>query len=123
MNDIPSSNSTEESRKFPVRALLVAVVILAAAAAVLVFNVPVGSVLLFGFLGWMMFGHFFLSVGHGVSPSHQNNEHNHDDPNSSSISMYNHADGPAQENNSKANSEKEQDSSKDHSHSGHSGCC
>jgi fatty acid desaturase len=123
MNHISNSTSPEESRKFPVKTLLVTVVILAAAVAVFVFNVPVLTVLSYGFLGLMLFGHFFMHGSHGghdhsASPSQQNSEHNHTDPNVTSISAHNHTDGPATQGDAEAKSEKDQNS-----HQGHSGCC
>lgn len=120
------SISPEESRKFPVTTLLVAVVILMAAAAILVFNVPVTTILYFGFLGFMLFGHFFIHGGHGVHngheqgtpPSKQSGEQSNPDPEASQISQHSHVDGPARQDNPDNKSKKDQDS-----HQGHSGCC
>lgn len=127
MNHINSSPSADEKRKFPVTSLLVAVAIIAAAAAILVFNVPVGTVLTYGFLGVMVFSHFFMHGGHGAhgghgqdaSPSEQNGEHVHANPDSAQTSEHNHADGPAQPGNSETKSDKKDPNS----HQGHSGHC
>ncbi len=126
MNHINPSTLPEENRKFPVKTLLVVVVILAAAVAILVFNVPVFTVLTYGFLGLMLFSHFFMHGGHGAhgghgqdaSPSEQSGEHDHTNPGSSQISEHSHADGPAQTGNPETKSEKDENS-----HKGHSGCC
>lgn len=126
MDHLNPSTSPEESRKFPVKTLLVAVVILAAAAAILVFNVPLGTVVTYVFLGLMLFGHFFMHGGHGAhgghgqgaSPSEQSGDHAHTNPGSSRINEHNHADGPAQPGNPETKSEKDPNS-----HQGHSGCC
>lgn len=126
MNHINPSTLPEDNRRFPVTAVLIAVAIFAAAAAILVFKVPVTTVLYFGFFGFMLLSHFFMHRGHGAhdghdqgtSPSEQSGEHAHTDPNSSQISEHNHADGPAQPGNPEKTSEKDSDS-----HKGHSGCC
>lgn len=126
MNHINPSTSPEEDRKFPVKTLLVAAVIIAAAVAILVFNVPIGTVLTYGFLGVMVFSHFFMHGGHGAhgghgqgaSASEQNGEHAHAKADSAQTSEHNHADGPAQPGNPEKTSEKDSDS-----HKGHSGCC
>ncbi len=49
MDHLPTTTSPEESRRFPVKTLLVAGFILAAAAAILVFRVPWTTVLYYGF--------------------------------------------------------------------------
>ena len=83
--------------------LLVAVVILMAAAAILVFNVPVTTILYFGFLGFMLFGHFFMPGGHGAHdghgqgtpPSKQSGEQSNPDPEASQINQHSHVKGPS----------------------------
>ena len=126
MNHINHSTSPDENRKFPVTAVLIAGAIIAAAAAILVFNVPVGTVLTYGFLGLMVFSHFFMHGGHGAhgghgqgaSPSEQSGSHAHVNPDSTQTSEHNHADGPAQPGNPETKSEKDPNS-----HQGHSGHC
>ncbi len=122
MNHIPSSVSPEESRKFPVSTLLGAIVILAAAVAILVFDVPIGTVLTYGLLGLMLFGHFFMHGSHGghdhgASPTQQSDERSHSNTGTSQISAHNHADGPDRQDDPETDSAKDKDS-----HQGHSGC-
>ena len=125
MNHIPPSVLPEESRKFPVATLLGAIVILAAAVAILVFDVPVGTVLIYGLLGLMLFGHFFMHAGHGAHdehsqgapPSEQNSGHTQTNSDSERINEHYHADQPAKPVNPETDSEKDKDS-----HQGHSGC-
>ena len=123
MDHINPSTSPEESRKFPVKLLLVALVILTAAAAILVFDVPVGTVVTYGFLGLMLFGHFFMHGSHsghdhGATRSQQDSEHSHADQGTSQINAHSHIDGSAEQGEPEAKTEKDKDS-----HQGHSGCC
>lgn len=123
-----SSTSPEESRRFPVTTLLVALVVFAAAAAILVFNVPFTTVLVYGFLGLMLFSHLFMHGGHGAHSGHGQaaprsqqsggHPHSHADPGVSQIREHSHADGTVQQADAEASSEKDRDS-----HQGHSGCC
>jgi hypothetical protein len=126
MDHLNPSTSTETSRKFPVKTLLVAVVIIAAAAAILVFKVPVTTVLSYGFFGLMMSSHFFMHGGHGShtgkdqgsSTDKQGDEHVHPNSNDSQISELSPVDQLTQLENPEAKSDKEKNS-----HQGHSGCC
>lgn len=123
MNHIHSSSTPEETRKFPVTTLLIAIVLLVAAAAILVFNFPVSTVLTYGFLGLLLFGHFFMhgshgGHNHGTSNAKLNSEHDHSDQEASQISSHNHADGPAGQAVPNSSPKKESDS-----HQGHSGGC
>lgn len=125
MNHGNPITSPEESRKFPVKSFLIALVILAATIAIFVFNVPVLNVIIYGLFGLMMFSHFFMhgshgSHDHGVSPSQQGGGNFHSSLDVSQTNEHSHADGPARDNESKPKSGEDQDSS--HS-SGHSGCC
>lgn len=123
MDHLHSSTSSDGFRKFPVKTVLVAAAILAAVAAILVFNVPVTTVLTYGFLGIVLFGHFFMHGSHGghdhgASRSQENSEHSHTDSGASPFSEHSHADGPARRDDPEtANSGKDQNS-----HQGHSGC-
>lgn len=126
MDPTHSSISPEESRKFPLVTLLIAVVILSAAAAILVFNVPVTTVLFIGFLGFMFFGHLIMPGGQGAQVGHgqgtplsqQNGEKSNPDSEALQISQHGHTDGPARQNIPGDKSNKDHDS-----HQGHSGCC
>lgn len=123
MNHINPSTSPEESRKFPTKLLLVALVILAAAAAILVFDVPVGTVVTYGFLGLMLFSHFFMHGAHGghdhgTMRSQQDSEHSHADQGVSQVNAHSHVDGSAEQGEPEAKTEKDKDS-----HQGHSGGC
>lgn len=122
MEKMPSTITPEESRKIPVKTLLVAVIIFAAAAAILVFKVPWTAVLYYGFFGLMLFSHFFMhgshgGHNHGESNGQKDSEHSHTSNSSSQSSPHNHADGPTQPGETEAQSEKNKDS-----HQGHSGC-
>jgi hypothetical protein len=115
--------SAEAPRKFPLKALLAAMVILAAAAAILVFNVPITTVLSYGFLGLMLFGHFFMHAGHGdhdygASPTQPPDVDPSGDASTRMLSDPEATARPGQELSKTGKSEKDQDS-----HSGHSGCC
>lgn len=117
MDHLHNSDTPAENRKFPAKTLLIAIVVLAAAAAILVFNVPWTTVLIFGFFGWMMFGHFFTRGSHegqaqGAQPD---DAHVHSNQFGSPASGHERADGPAQP----ADKPKKDDGS----HQGHSGCC
>jgi hypothetical protein len=126
MNRINPSALPEEDRKFPVAAVLISVAIFSAAAAILVFKVPISTVLYFGFFGFMILSHFFMHGGHGAhgghnqdsTPSEQNDENVHPNRNINQISEDSHVDGPAQPSNPEKTTEKDSDS-----HKGHSGCC
>jgi hypothetical protein len=123
MNHKYETISAEDPRKFPLTALLVAVVILVAAAAILVFNVPITTVLSYGFLGLMLFGHFFMHAGqgshdHGASPLQQPDEDSSADPSTKTLGDRELAVRPGHELSKTGESEKDQDS-----HSDHSGCC
>ena len=123
MEKMPSTITSEESHKIPVKTLLVAFVILAAAAAILVFKVPWTTVLYYGFFGLMLSSHFFMHGSHGghnhnASNEQQDSEHSHTGPSVSQSSLNDHADGPAQPGEPEAQSVKDKDS-----HQGHSGCC
>lgn len=126
MNHIHDSTSPEESRRFPVKTVLVAVVILAAVAAVLVFDVPVFTVLTYGFLGLMLFSHLFMhgshsSHDHSASNSQPDNENSHigpADPGTSQINPQDHAGGLVRQTDPEAKAKKDQDT-----HQGHSGGC
>jgi fatty acid desaturase len=123
MNHKYETISAEAPRKFPLQALLAAMVILAAAAAILVFNVPMTTVLSYGFLGLMLFGHFFMHAGHGshdhgASPTQQPDESSSADPSTRMVSDPEATARPGQDLSKTGKSEKDQDS-----HSGHSGCC
>ena len=123
MDKMPSTITHEESHQFPVRSLLVAFVILAAAAAILVFKVPWTTVLYYGFFGLMLSSHFFMHGSHGghnrnASNVQQDGENSHTGPSGSQSSLHNHADVSAQPGESEAQSVKDKDS-----HQGHSGCC
>lgn len=128
MDHLHDSDAPEESRKFPVKTFAIGIVVLAAVSAVLVFKVPVGTVLLYGLVGIMMFSHLFMHSGHGghdhgSSPDQQSSQHSHNDPNVRSINGLNQADGPTRENDPISDGDKEQDPSQENSHKGHSGCC
>ncbi len=125
MNHTHSSTSTDQTRKFPVSTLLIAVAILAGAAAILVFNVPVFTVLTFGFLGLMLFGCSFMHAGHehGGGADPQNSGHIHSTSNESSTQEHLHADGPATQGDPQAKNKDDADAHQGNSHSGHSGCC
>ena len=122
MEKMPSTITPEESHKIPVKTLLVAFVILAAAAAILVFKVPWTNVLYYGFFGLMISSHFFMHGSHGchnhnASNGHHDSEHSHTDPIVSQSSLQSNADGPGQPGKPEIQSEKDKDS-----HQGHSGC-
>ena len=125
MNHENPITSPEVSRKFPVKSLIISLVILAAAVAIFAFKIPVFTVLLYGAIGLMIFSHFFKhgSNGghdHSTSPSQKSGGHFHSDPDASQTNEQSHADGPTQDNESNPKSGEDQNGS--HS-SGHSGCC
>ncbi len=126
MDPTHTSISPEESHKFPMTTFLVAVVILIVAAAILVFNVSITTVMYFGFLGFMLFGHFLMpgrhgahdGHGQGTSPSQRGGDQTNPDPESLQINQHSHGNVPAQQDNPEDKSKNDQDS-----HQGHSGCC
>lgn len=125
MNRSHPNISPEETQKFPLSTLLIAVVILTAAAAILVFKVPIGTVLYYGLLGLMLSGgHRFMHAGHdhGGSPDPQSHLHDQNSWKSTSITGQDQIDGPSTSNRSRTDAAGKPDP-QDHSHSGHSGCC
>ncbi len=127
MNQPNSTISPEETRKFPLTTLLIAVIILAAAAAILVFKVPILTVLSYGFLGLMLFGHLFMHAGHGAhdqanASSQHSHLHDQDSPGSAPFTGPSQMNGPAIGDRPKAGGDDQPDP-QDHSYSGHSGCC
>ena len=125
MDHLHTSSSPVEPRKFPVKTLLFAAAILAGAAAVLVFNVPVFTVLTYGFLGLMLFGCSFMHAGHGGhdhggSSDQPGGGHIHPADGVSTTPEHMHADGPATPKDEETTAKKDTDTHQ--GHSGHSGC-
>jgi hypothetical protein len=123
MNPTPSSISPEESRKFPVTTLLVAIGILAAAAAILVFDVPTGTVLAYAFFGLMLLSHLFMHRAHGghdhsASANQPNPEQLRSSTGVSQVQEHSHLDEPDPQAGSQTGAKKDPNS-----HQGHSGCC
>ena len=126
MDHTNPSTSQEDSKKFPVTAVFIAVLIFAAVAAILVYKFPLITVLTVAFFSLMLYNLFFKRGRRGASGeqdqgtlfSQQGDDPFHNDPDSTHISNHNHVDGPAQIEYPAKSSEVDTNS-----HQGHHGCC
>ncbi len=107
------TSSSGISRKFPLSTFLFAVAILAGAAAILVFKIPVLTVLTYGLLGMMLFGCSFMHAGHSGHNYDGSMEipgdHAHPSDGASSTHQHMQSDGPAPQKDEETTTEKDPD--------------